>query len=200
MKYTITTKKFDLTDKEVGHIVEKHIKRIDRLFPKMQKDTAEMDILVRRNHQRKELGRFEIDDIDGEYIEFTAPKLSKPFYYDGTLKFTLPKKVLVVHFYGVDLIETINSGFSKLFREIDTYKGKHYKGDSEYFNHDSISTIVLPSPKFRVVSKVKKKGQEIYEMVIGDKEVEFDHKHSRLSGPEYEYDKLEGEDEPSDGR
>ena len=124
MKFTISIKNFKLPQDQKSHIAERHINKINHLFPTLKPDIDELDILIRKNHQHGKI--------------LNLPKLSKPNYYDGDLKLTLPKKVLVVHLFGTNLSEVINRGFSKLIREIQSYKGTHFKSRSQYKNHNTI--------------------------------------------------------------
>lgn len=124
MKFTISIKNFTLTRDQRNHIVEYHINKINRLFPTLNPDGDELDILIRKNHKHEKM--------------LNLPKLSKPIYYNGELKLTLPMKVLVVHLFGTDLEEVLNNGFSKLIREIQVYKGTHFKSRSQYKNHKTV--------------------------------------------------------------
>lgn len=109
----------------LAHIASKHIVKIERMLSSLASDLAELDIILRCNKQRREL-------------EKATPKLSALYYFDGTIKLILPRKVLVAHLEGLNEDEAINSGFEKLVREIKTYRGKHFKTDSQYNRHETL--------------------------------------------------------------
>lgn len=73
----------------------------------------------------------------------SAPKEKSAYYYEGTIKLLLPKKPLIAHIRESYTIEAIESGFKRIIKELQTYKGKHFKSHSDYKNHDSIKTKIL---------------------------------------------------------
>ncbi len=109
MRYTIATKGCDLSNKMLLHI-KLHVRKLARVLPEFKSSLPLLEIVMRKQRNRT----------------------------FGTIKLILPKKPLVVHAQGFVIDEAINVGFDRLMREVDTYKGKHFVGDSEYFNHNSI--------------------------------------------------------------
>jgi len=159
MKYTISTKHCSLSDKNLKHI-EKHVAKINHMLPNLDTDEAQLDLLLRENKKRRldhvRLETFEEDHTE-KTIENINPKASDPIYFDGTIRLVLPKKPLAVHLKGASIDEAINVGFERLFKEIETYKGKHYADDSEYFDH---TTIRHNSPPLGEVSPLAEKSEE----------------------------------------
>ena len=140
MKYTISTKHCSLSDKNLEHI-EKHIEKINHMLPNLDPDTTLLDFMLRENKKRRfNYIRHETleENQTGKTIKNVNPKAPNPIYFDGTIKLVLPKKPLMVYLKGVTIDEVINTGFERLFEEIKTYKGKHYSGNSEYFDHKTI--------------------------------------------------------------
>jgi len=70
-----------------------------------------------------------------------TPKASLAICFDGTIKMVLPKKPLIVRFKKATIDEAVNIGFDRLFKEIETYKGKHFTNNSEFYNHDTIRKV-----------------------------------------------------------
>lgn len=140
MKYTVSTKQCGLSDKTLRHI-DKHIVKINQMLPGLDSDATELDFVIRQN-KKKRLNHIRLETYEENHteraIEDASPKASDPIYFDGTIKLVLPKKPLSVHLKGATIDEAINTGFDRLFKEIETYKGKHYTSDSEYFDHATI--------------------------------------------------------------
>ena len=140
MKYTVTTKHLKLSEKTLAHI-ERHVKKINHMLPFLDPDAVTLDFVLRKN-RKKRLNHIKIEIFEEDHqeksIEQINPKAESPIYYDGTIKMILPKKPLVVHIAGENIDQAINIGFERLFKELETYKGRHLVDDSEYFNHDTI--------------------------------------------------------------
>lgn len=140
MKYTVSSKHLSLSDKTLAHIKE-HVEKVNRLFPHLASDITELDICMRENKQKK-LNRIKLEEGEEKYTgksgEAVHPKDPNPIYFDGVIKLVLPKKPLVVHFKEATIDGAINVGFERLCKKIKTYKGKHYSGNSEYYDHRSI--------------------------------------------------------------
>lgn len=66
-------------------------------------------------------------------------KHEKHSFYTATLTLSLPKKTLAVTGKGHTSKEVLHELFEKLFREIDEYKGKHFKGSSKYSRRETVS-------------------------------------------------------------
>lgn len=98
---------------------------------------------------------------DREYLQTLADKLAKQtpwdaedyplltvdikkqkLHYDGSLDLVLPKKRLIAHFQGKTVKVALKSGFSKLLRELDKYKGMHFRNDSEYFARNTVKRAI----------------------------------------------------------
>ncbi len=127
MRYTISTKLFHLSDKD-NEYIKKLAEKLLAFSPFKDPDYPLLEIVIRR-HKKKSLT---VQPLSGRKI------IDNPVYYDGTLDFILPKKRLVAKMLGKTVEEAIKDGFDELFRELDTYKGLHFKEDSKYFDHDTI--------------------------------------------------------------
>ncbi len=140
MRYTISTKHLRISDRTLKNI-DNHIKKIDQMLPSLQSDLVELDLVIRENKKRR-LNNVRIETFEENhterFIDIANPKNPDPIYFDGTIKMILPKKPLVVHLKGGTIDEALSLGFERLFRELKTYKGKHFVSDSEYFDHETI--------------------------------------------------------------
>jgi hypothetical protein len=138
MRYTISSKLFQLSDRHLQHI-ERLVEKLTRFGPYGEADEVLLNIIIRR-HNKKSLNHIEkrlaadltVNPIHGH--EFT----DSPVYYDGTLDFILPKKSIVAKMLGKNVDEALKDGFDELFRELDAYKGLHFPDDSEYVNHSTL--------------------------------------------------------------
>lgn len=125
MKYTVSTKHCILSEKTLKHL-RRHIEKLDQMLPGFDPDLVSLDIVFRRKRERK--------------LNHTNPTPKAPdfIYFEGTIKMVLPKKPLIVCFKENTIDQAVNIGFERLFKEIETYKGKHFPNDSEFYNHDTI--------------------------------------------------------------
>ncbi|MBI2031707.1 MAG: hypothetical protein HYT08_03775 [Candidatus Levybacteria bacterium] len=141
MRYTVTAKQCELSDKALLHI-KNHVRKLAGLLPEFRVDLPLLEIIIKR-HKKRRLNHItdevRIDNVI-EIVESVTPKSEDPIYYDGTIKLILPKKPLVVYTRGFLLDQVIDVGFHRLTKEIKTYKGKHFVGNSEYFDRRSIRT------------------------------------------------------------
>jgi len=127
MKYTLSSKNCKYTDEDIRLIV-KHIEKIAQLIPYVNSDRDEIDLVVRKYHERGSI------HISAHSIK---TKFKRPYYYEGVLKMTLPRKVLAVHFVDENKDFALNKGFEKLFKELMKYRGIHFKANSKYDNHST---------------------------------------------------------------
>ena len=162
MKYTISTKHCSLSDKNLEHI-DQHIAKINRMLPNLGSDAAELDIVIRQNKKRR-LNHIKLDEFEENHgtltIGYTNPKSPDPIYINGTIKLTLPKKPLAVNLEGASIDEAINIGFERLFKELKTYKGKHYASNSEYFDHTTIRHNSQPEADSPLAEKLEEDHEQ----------------------------------------
>lgn len=140
MVYTIALKRCRLSDFAFKYI-EEHVVKLAQFLSDFDPDLLLLNLVIRK-HKKRRLNHISESVLDrGETQIGTAnPKAEAPLYYDGTIVLVLPKKPLIVHFLGQTLSEAVSIGFERLFKELDTYKGKHFPNDSEYFDHRSVRT------------------------------------------------------------
>lgn len=101
----------ELSDSSYKYI-DRQAKRLERYLPGFAKDLPLLYI----------------------YLEFHETK----GYFDGSLTLHLPKQALNARFKGKLVDEAVKQGFTRVRRELRTYKGKHFVGDSEYPHREGI--------------------------------------------------------------
>lgn len=139
MKYVITTKQCVLS-KDIEHYVEQEVSKLVRFLRRHDPILPTLDIVIRK-HKKRRLNHRALADGFSDHqwtILMVHPKADSSHYYDGMMKLLLPQKPLVVHFKGKTTDEALNVGFARLMKELETYKGKHFESDSQYFDHRSI--------------------------------------------------------------
>jgi len=119
MRYTITTKGCTLSEVTVRKI-DQQVKKLSRFLLGFDPEVLLLEIIIKKHHTR-------IHSL-----------IDNPVYYDGALKLILPKKPLVAHLLGKSADDALRKGFHHLLKELKTYKGKHFKSNSEYFNQATI--------------------------------------------------------------
>lgn len=145
MKYTISAKHVKLSDKTLGFITL-HIEKVSHMFPDLKPDIAELDIVIRENKKKKlhDVKSLELEEIPTrKSTKKVVSKVLRPVYFDGTIKLVLPKKPLTIHLKGASIHQAVSKGFDRLIAEIETYKGKHYSGDSKYYDQRTIRHALL---------------------------------------------------------
>jgi len=151
MKYAVTMKHMKLSNKVLARI-KRHVQKLSVLFSEMEEDLPFLEIIVKK-HKKRRLNHvtdeIRFDDTI-ETIESVSPKYHSPVYYDGTIKLILPRKSLVAHTKGFLPDQAIDKGFVRLMKEAKTYKGKHFTGNSEYFDHRSIRKINFSKAKNKI--------------------------------------------------
>jgi len=65
-------------------------------------------------------------------------KHNKNHFYSGVLMLKLPKKSLIAHTGGHSAEEVMIDGFEKIHKELEKYKGTHFKGSSKYPDRSTI--------------------------------------------------------------
>lgn len=138
MHFTISTKKFRISDKDFRY-VERLVRKLVQFSPWKDPDYPLLDVIIRKHRKRSR------DHIERRLIAEDSvhslpghETVDEPVYYDGTLDLILPKKRLVANMLGRTVDEAIKDGFDELFRELDTYKGLHFADDSEYYSRQTI--------------------------------------------------------------
>lgn len=111
VKVTLTSKSFKMSDRFKRSILEK-INKIESIFPKFHENLPELYLVIRRNKVRQ--------------------------YFEGSLKISIPKKVLFARFESDDAANSIERAFNKIYKEAEVYKGKHFKSYSKYKDHSSV--------------------------------------------------------------
>lgn len=138
MIYNITTKGFKLSNQKLIYI-DRYAKKVTRFLSDLDIHLLHFDIIIKKyKSKRLDHGR-KILQTDSEAINFEVhPKFKSPIYYEGRIWLQIPKKSLVSHSKGSTSEEAIDIGFKRLIKELETYEGKHFPNDSEYYNHTSI--------------------------------------------------------------
>lgn len=77
------------------------------------------------------------DDIPD--VSLFIKKHDKNHFFSGLIILTLPRKKLTAKIAGHTITEIIHSGFEKLNKEFEKYKGTHFKGSSKYPYHETIA-------------------------------------------------------------
>lgn len=127
MRTVITTKGFKYESNEQEKI-DALVNRLTLSLTKFKEDLPLLTFVLRKD---KKVG--------------SPQKVVSPFYYEGTITLQLPKKPLVAHVLRVTVIEAIEEAFMRIFKELDTYKGKHFKGHSKYMSKKTIKNLPIES-------------------------------------------------------
>lgn len=119
MRTVITTKGFKLSPKDKEK-VESYLSKLSRYLIQFREKLPIFTFILRKDKKVS-----------------TSPKEKSPFYYEGTMKLSLPKKPLVAHIRETFVVEAIEKGFKRILKELQTYKGKHFKAHSDYKSKES---------------------------------------------------------------
>ncbi|MBI4080629.1 MAG: hypothetical protein HY430_02550 [Candidatus Levybacteria bacterium] len=76
--------------------------------------------------------------VDIPQFSFVIKKHDKNHFYSGIMTLCLPKKQLIARIGGHSVKDVIHAGLDKINKELEIYKGKHFKGSSKYPNHRPI--------------------------------------------------------------
>lgn len=125
MRTVITTKGFKYVSNEQEKI-DTLVNKLTLSLTKFKKNLPLLTFVLRKD---KKVG--------------SPQKVASPFYYEGTITLQLPRKPLVAHVIRVTVIEAIEEAFMRIFKELDTYKGKHFKGHSKYVSKKSLKSLPL---------------------------------------------------------
>lgn len=141
MKYEVSSKGFKLSDATLQQI-EKYVVKVERILPHFAPDLVFVDIVLKKHkiHRLNHIKDYEPEENE-IIVGHVNPKAKSSVYFDGIIKLILPKKPLIVHLKGSMIDESIHAGFDRLIKEIETYKGKHFSGDSKYYDHRTIRKI-----------------------------------------------------------
>lgn len=177
MIYKVSAKKCKLSDTTVGYI-ERYARKFARLISNYNEnpDLPLLDIVIEK-HKKKGLDPIVETVSQNHETKFITKYLKTPssVYYKGKILLRLPKKPLVVHFLGATINQAVDEGFTQIFKELETYKGKHLSSDSEYFNHDSLrqSPLVgIPKSKINeIIDSKEKRLEEVKEFKKARKEL-----------------------------
>lgn len=138
MKYTITAKQCKVSEMAKDYI-EKQLTKLDSFLPYFPPDGTFVTILVRKSHKHHLSHIGERISEDGETrSKESRSTVDHPIYYEGMIKLSLPIKPLVVESKGKSMNEVLANGFLLIHKELQEYKGKHFKGHSEYYDQRSI--------------------------------------------------------------
>lgn len=112
MLYTVTVKNCRLSDKWLALIDKKAQKLVTRL---------------------------PLTNTNPVLLRFNINRHRRDGYYDGDILLGLPHKPLYARFEGRETPEAlIGKVFDHIFKELQEYRGKHLKSDSQYYSHESI--------------------------------------------------------------
>jgi ribosome-associated translation inhibitor RaiA len=123
MRTTITTKGFKMNAKE-GEKMTVCIEKLTHALSAFKEDLPLLTFILKKD---KKVG--------------SPVKVKSPFYHEGTMTLRLPKKSLIAHVSNITAFEAIEAAFLRITKELQKYKGKHFKGHSKYVNKDSIKTL-----------------------------------------------------------
>lgn len=135
MIFQLTTKNFQILNESKKRI-NKHLEKISRSLPNMERDLVVFRIIIRRNIDRYYPSRVRYHRHKS-YADL-KPALA---YFEGSITFRLNKNRLYAHFKGASVDECINLGFERLFEKIEKCKDLHFPEESEYPDHRSIRGV-----------------------------------------------------------
>ena len=137
MRYTLSAKNFTIYD-TLEKDVEKHVDKLATLLKDLDHGDITLDIVIREEKVARHIKNTHDKDLLETNPPDTHPKADSPIHYTGTLHLTLPKKPLIAHMDESKPQTALNEGFTRLIREIKTYKETHLKGNSHYPDHTTI--------------------------------------------------------------
>ncbi|OGD86355.1 hypothetical protein A2870_00560 [Candidatus Curtissbacteria bacterium RIFCSPHIGHO2_01_FULL_41_11] len=111
MNLCVTTKHYQVSS-SLWEAIERNVEKLKYRLPHLNPNLGLIKLVIKRNKRRN--------------------------YFDGSVSLSVPKKHLYAHFIGFYPEEEVKNAFERLFKELCTYKGKHFTNDSRYFRHDSI--------------------------------------------------------------
>ncbi len=137
MKYTLSAKNFSLYPSLESEI-EKQVEKAALLLKDLDHGDITLDIVLRQEKVARHIKEIHNTDEIEPDTNNHHPKAESPTHFTGTLHLTLPKKSLIAHIDESKPEAAIHEGFTKLLREIKTYKETHLRGNSHYPDHSTI--------------------------------------------------------------
>lgn len=132
MIFKLTTKNCQITDQSYKHI-NRHLIKITQALHDIEEDLIVLRLIVKKNIDKYHPPRIH-PHTHRSYAD-VKPKLA---YFEGSITFRIDKRQLFVHFKGQTIDECIDSGFDRIFEELEKFKDLHFSAESEYPNHSSI--------------------------------------------------------------
>lgn len=132
MIFQLTCKNCRMSNRSRRNINE-HLEKISRSL-----QHTESDLLILRLIIRKNVDKYHPPRVHPHLHKTYADTKTALAYFEGSLTFRLDKKQLFVHFKGYTIDECINTGFDRIFKELEKFKDLHFPSESEYPNHESI--------------------------------------------------------------
>ena len=135
MKLTITAKHCVISERSSEYI-EKQVRKLDQFLPDFPTDGVSIDIMVEKQHKRSAI---RVDKDKKELSEKNVhPIIDHPVYFEVAIKMVLPVKPLIVASQGKSVDEAVKTGFVRLQRMLQQYKGKYFKDFTEYYDRRTI--------------------------------------------------------------
>jgi len=122
VRTVITTKGFKLSEKDKEKLGS-YVSKLSRYLIQFREKLPILTFILRKDKKVSAL-----------------PKEPSPFYYEGTIRLRLPKKSLVSHIREAFTTQAIEKGFRRILKELQTYKGKHFRGHSKYRSKESLKS------------------------------------------------------------
>lgn len=113
--------------------------KLDSFLPDFPPDGVYISILIKKSykHHLGHIGERRLED--GE-VRSKQPRreVDHPIYFEGVFNIVLPIKPMIVETEGKSIEEMLANGFLLLHKGLRIYKGKYFKGHSEYRDRRSI--------------------------------------------------------------
>lgn len=132
MIFKLTCKNCRISNQSRKYINE-HLEKINQSLQHTQGDLVVLRLILRKN-----IDRYHPPRVHPHLHKTYADTKTALAYFEGSITFRLDKKRLYVHFKGQTTDECINTGFNRLFEELEKYKGLHFSNESEYPDRESI--------------------------------------------------------------
>ncbi len=132
MIFQLTCKNCRMSNRSRRNINE-HLEKINRSLQHTESDLLMLRLIIRKN-----VDKYHPPRIHPHLHKTYADTKTALAYFEGSLTFRLDKKQLFVHFKGYTIDECINTGFDRIFKELEKFKDLHFPSESEYPNHESI--------------------------------------------------------------
>ena len=113
--------------------IGKQIAKLERMLPDVKADLVVLKIVIRRN-----IDRYHPPKVPHHINKSYADSKTALANFEGSITFNLNKNRIYTSFKGVTVDECLDTGFHRIFKEVEKYKDLHFSSDSEYPDHKSI--------------------------------------------------------------